>query len=134
MYHRHKLVDRTVTQAEQVGPLHSAGTRFELRPRHWLSRLRFVFVFLTLSTQTPEQYLELTTTASFQILSNSSNILPSNDICIVKMLKRPYDYSELAWSRGVKLLSLEGRMDLQSDSKLLSGFPWPIIFKPQKTK
>jgi hypothetical protein len=23
---------------------------------------------------------------------------------------------------------------IQGDSKLLSGFPWPIIFKPNKTK
>jgi hypothetical protein len=24
--------------------------------------------------------------------------------------------------------------EVQSDSKLLSGFPWPIIFKPETTK
>jgi hypothetical protein len=24
-------------------------------------------------------------------------------------------------------------VNIQSDSKLLSGFPWPIIFKPEKT-
>jgi hypothetical protein len=23
---------------------------------------------------------------------------------------------------------------IQSDSKLLSGFPWPIIFRPEKVK
>jgi hypothetical protein len=23
---------------------------------------------------------------------------------------------------------------IQSDSKLLSGFPWPVIFKPETTK
>jgi hypothetical protein len=25
-------------------------------------------------------------------------------------------------------------MEIQGDSKLLSGFPWPIIFKPETTK
>jgi hypothetical protein len=27
-----------------------------------------------------------------------------------------------------------GNLSIQDDSKLLSGFPWPIIFKPETTK
>jgi hypothetical protein len=27
-----------------------------------------------------------------------------------------------------------GAVEIQHDSKLLSGFPWPVIFRPEKNK
>jgi hypothetical protein len=48
------------------------SSQFESRSGHWLSWLKFLVVFLSLSRQIPGEYLDYTMSASCQILSNSS--------------------------------------------------------------
>jgi hypothetical protein len=51
---------------------YSGGTRFESRPGHLLSWLRFSVVSLNPSTEIPGWYLDYTTTATFRVRFNTS--------------------------------------------------------------
>jgi hypothetical protein len=53
--------------------LFPGSVRFDPRPGHELSSLRFFMVFLSPSRQMQRQYLDKAIVVSFQILSNSSS-------------------------------------------------------------
>jgi hypothetical protein len=55
------------------------GVRFESRPRHRLSWLKYFLVFLNPFRKIPEQYHYSDATVSFQIFSNSSFIIAPSD-------------------------------------------------------
>jgi hypothetical protein len=70
--------------------LYSRGARFESQPGHRLSWLRIIVVICSPSRQMPDNYFDQATTASFQIIFNSSLIInPTNRLCIFSILKAP---------------------------------------------
>jgi hypothetical protein len=51
---------------------------------------------------------------------------PQNIIRVIKLKMR--------WAEHIARMGETRNATIQGDSKLLSGFPWPIIFKPEITK
>jgi hypothetical protein len=74
--HRHTgtLTPHNRTGSERSTHRGPREVQFESRNMHRLSRLRFVLVLLSSCMQIPQHCLDLTTTASFLVLSNSSPI------------------------------------------------------------
>jgi hypothetical protein len=58
-------------------------------------------------------------------------LLPSliHKYCPIWNTTRAYSYWLSSWTQFHKC-----KLIIQGDSKLLSGFPWPVIFKPEITK
>jgi hypothetical protein len=74
MTNTHRTTERAGLVVNDLHIGGEGGVQFESRPKHRLSTPRFVLVLLSLCMQIPQQYLDLTTTASFLVLSNSSPI------------------------------------------------------------
>jgi hypothetical protein len=56
---------------------------------------------------------------------------PDSSADVLEEVRKGWSVSEIL---NITRAALRKYMIIQCDSKLLSGFPWPIIFKPKETK